>query len=849
MATPLTPFYITGYSKGIQINKKPFLLPDQAWQVMENVYCWREREKKREGLQRLGQSGRLERSFSNVNFFPTGASPWTFNLLTVNGYVAAADNANPGKVTTKYPHNLSNGDTVIFTGIVGATGYNNIVFTITVVDDLNFTVGVNAAGFGAYVSGGFFMSNHLLTLTTESDASLAIQNFGITLVGTGIQLADVGDGTLLGNMAGNSGTIDYVTGVIKITTTAPAATPTVINVYSYYPSLPVMGIPRRDINTINDEQTIWFDMKYAYVFTGTLEAGLFSEFIPGFAWNSSDSDFFWACNERGGTASQRLFFVTNFVNTSDNPMAYTDGATWTVFAPLSSATNTIFSARLIVSYYGRLLLLNTWEGTTVGGASLASNFYNRCSFSRYASNPVAADAFRVDILGNGGFIDAPTNESIVGAIFVKNTLIVQFEQSTWQLRYNGEYGTPFIWERTSSDFGSESTFSSVLFDNAMLSVGDKAITASNAVETQRIDLDIPDLVFNFKNQNEGVKRIFGVRDYQRELIFWNFADAQTQTSDGVPITFPNKVLVYNYRNQTYAVFRDNITAFGTFQCQFNIIWDSTTVTWDDNNVTWSDPKQQSLFPFITSGNQRGFVHLYGYKTPDDPSIPIDNIVFTYAPNSVQIICNNHNLQPGDIIQIDGLLFINDSTELPETTDLNGKIYQVMSKGLNAQSFYVSKWNFTNQNYQEDFSFTPSTLLNILYVGGGVVTLYPKLQLLSKDINIFQQKGMQTKLSRIDFLMETTNVSGITVNLFMNSSLSVKGNMLVGNKNVSTVLTPAFYVPSSDYAWFSFYATLYAQFFSVNLTYDDNLMNTLSTHEQSMTLLAMMAYVKQGGRNV
>jgi len=68
----LTPFYITGYAGGLQTNKKPFLLPDKAWQVLYNAYCFRERELKREGNQLLG---RLTRVLTAQSLGTTSAGP------------------------------------------------------------------------------------------------------------------------------------------------------------------------------------------------------------------------------------------------------------------------------------------------------------------------------------------------------------------------------------------------------------------------------------------------------------------------------------------------------------------------------------------------------------------------------------------------------------------------------------------------------------------------------------------------------------------------------------------------------------------------------------------------------
>ena len=753
----LQPLFITGWGSGLQTNKKPFLLPDEAFPVLENAYTWRERVRKREGLKFLGRLRRM----------------------------------------------------------------------------------LEAQALGMTDGAGNFTGNIRAILSWETNAEIDPGSLVITI---GAQtITDQGNGLLAGDIAA-TGTINYSTTAITIVgADINAAITADVN---YFPSLPVMGIPLREIATVNDEQTIWFDTKYAYIWTGASTVNSFEEFIPGTTWAGTDSDFFWAYNYRGTQPQDRLFFVTNFSVTpasSANPIRYTDGSTWTDFAPLISATDTLYQARIIIAYYGRLLMLNTYEGTTMGGYAGAVNIFNRCRFSQIGS-PVAADAWRQDIFGRGGFLDAPVNEEIIGAIFIKNTLVVTFERSTWQLRYLGEYGLPFIWERVSADFGSESTFSGILFDNKMLAIGDKAIIAANAIGADRIDLDIPDQIFQFKNANNGVKRVFGIRDYQREIAFWNYADSQTQASPGVALTFPNKVLLYNYRNNTWAIFRDSVTAFGVFQTSENITWSNTAITWDDEDYTWDDFDTQSEFPAITSGNQQGFVHLYGYVTPDEPSLTIEAIDLTTTP--IQITSVNHNLQPEEIIYITDLQFLNSGGTVVLPTDLNDKTYQVAV--LSPDVISISKWNTVTQQYENNFAFTPVT--SALYVGGGQMTLFPKLNVQTKDINIYQSKGMNVKLSYIDFLMEATPSAAMSVILFINSSPSVKGNLLVGQKNMSTALTTSFYPPASDYSWFRFYATLNAQYFNIDITYDDDLMNNIETHRQKWTMLAINAWLRPGGRN-
>ena len=762
---PLIPKLITGISSGLTTNKKPFLIPDQAWQTLENAYVYRERVQKRQGVKFLG---RLRRTLASL-MEPDADGTGTYHVADLLSSVRATEPdamIQPGTLTFRFDPG----------------GLNETIYT-----------------------------------DASSDGILVYQSGTYTI---------------------SSGNINYVTGELNlIFIVAPPNLTTAEVDLSYFPGLPVMGIPLREKSTINDEQTIWFDTTYAYTWNGMF----FDELVPGTTWDSSDSDFFQAFNYRGVNPQDRLLFETNFVNTTANPMRYYDGSTWTDFTPAINATSSLFTCRILVAYYGRLLALNVWEGTTAAGAGAAANIANRCRFSQIG-DPTAADAFKENVFGKGGSIDAPTSEAIIGAMFVKNTLVVTFEQTTWQLRYVGEYGTPFIWERVSSDFGSESTFSTVLYENFMLAIGDKAVIAANGIGVDRIDLEIPDQVFQIQNQNNGVKRVWGARDYKNELVYWNYPDSNTESSPGVPTVFPNKVLLYNYRNKTWAIFRDNVTAFGTFQIVPGVTWSDDTVFWDDEIITWDSGANQSLFPAIVAGNQQGYVFLYNWQTPDEQTLFIQDINLTVSP--IVVTSPNHNLEQDEVIRITGLLFLNSSGTAPVTTDLNNQMYIV--KPLTADTFSLYKWDTTSKSAVAGFSFTPAS--SSIYIGGGEIALFPKLNVQTKDFSLFQDKGLQTKVSHIDFLMEVTPSASMSVNLFINSSTSVGRNVRVGNKSMKTSATPNFYPPSntSDYAWYSFYATTVGQFYSINITYDQSLMTDYNTHLQKWTLLGINAWVRPGG---
>jgi len=675
---------------------------------------------------------------------------------------------------------------------------------------------------------GNFSGNIVSILSLETNAEIAPGTLSIS-DGTNTY-TDNGLGVLTG-APGGTGTIHYNNGALTISNGAAGGTLTAA--FDYYPTLPVMGISQFEIAAINSTTTVFFDTKYAYIYSAGFEEWI----VPGVTWDGTDSDFFWTTNYRGANPQDRLFFVTNNVKSAGSPMRYTNGATWTTFAPLVSATNTLFEAAILIPYYGRLLALNCTEGTTAGGIAGAVNVFNRCRASAIGS-PIAADSWRTDIFGQGIVIDAPTNESIIGTTFIKNTLIVEFERSHWELRYVGEYGIPFIWERVSADFGSESQWSGVTFDNASLIVGSTAILAANAAGVRRIDEDIPDTVFNMRNAEDGTKRIIGARDYQKELVYWCYVDSDFQ--ELTTQLYPQKVLVYNYRNGSFSQFRQNVTFMGQFQTSENITWSSTNILWDDETVYWDDVKSQSLFPNIVCGNQQGFISYFNEQIPDDPSQTITAIDRTVTP--VVITSPNHNYVTGDIIQFVNIVF-SDGTN-PITTDLNNRFFQVTFIDLN--TFSISEWDFVNEDYVDDFSYIPASGTGT-YVGGGQIILYPKMLIETKDFNPWLEQLKQVKLIRIDFLLDVNESANVTV-MASPSSTAFDASGVLGNFQVET------YDPSSiseyaEYLWHRFYLTMNGQFARIRLTYDDNLMNTASTHAEPFVLNAMTIWLRPGGSSV
>lgn len=523
--------------------------------------------------------------------------------------------------------------------------------------------------------------------------SIGDEQFTVNATGTPATLLSTGSG---------SGTFNTNTGSYNISGAAANT-----DVY-FYPSEPVMGLVTYEQAEINDEQYFGFDTQFAYQYV----SGEWAR--QGTAvWTGADYQFFQTANWNGANTDDYLLFVTNY--TAADQIKYWDGSTWTTINPAFNSTgDTIESARIIVAFKDRLLFLNTIE--SVG------TFIGRCRYSQNGS-PIASDAFREDLPGKGGYIDAATKESIVGAEFLRDRLIVFFDRSTWELVYTSNEILPFRWQKINTELGVESTFSVVPFDKAVLGIGNVGIHACNGINVERIDDKIHDDVFEIYNGNNGIFRVHGIRDYRNQVVYWTLPSIVVSPEPD----FPNRVLVYNYENGTWAYNDDSITAFGYYQ----------------NENTSGRFQLRDLR--VMAGNQEGFTFLVDVETYRNAGVlQITDLV--PAVGSATITAINHNLTDEDYILIE-------NTEgLSATIDINDKIFKVRTV-IDADSF--------------DIETLPS--ITGTYTGKGTITRVSKIDILTKQYNFYVSQGRNATIEQVDFQVTRTSAGEIAVDSLPSSS--------------------------------------------------------------------------------
>lgn len=630
------------------------------------------------------------------------------------------------------------------------------------------------------------------------------------------------NGTMLISGTGTTATFNTANGAFSFTG-APLST----TVY-WYPALPVMGLATFETPSIDADISVAFDTQFSYLYNGGWD-----RITSGAStWTGDNSQFFWGTTYYGIEPFDYTLYVTNF--NQNEPMRYLFNNTWSNFTPVVAATAgptptatiTMISARILVPFQNRLLAFNTWEQEMSG----LNNYSSRMRFSA-EGNPIDNTGtyyypWRQDIGGAGGALDFPSQEPIVSVEFIKDRLIVFLDESTWEVVYTGNQIQPFALQQINTEFGVESTFSIIPFDKVILAIGNLGIIACTGNNVERIDDKIPDNVFEIHNINGGVDRVFGIRDYETEMAYWAFPSSDATST----LPYPNQVLVYNYKNGTWAFNDDSITCFGYYQATAGTTWASQTVLWN-SDVTWSDGSSNALFKAVIAGNQQGWTFIVNRDTPTNcAALQITNMS-TGNGIYLTITSIDHNLR-----EVQDYVYLQGITGTLST--LNGLIFQVIpivdSMGA------IDPDNF---NIYTDAMGT--------YTGGGTLARVSNIQLQTKQYNFYMDKGRNAYVSKIDFLVDATFAGQIQVDYYVSTSansmladsapISGSGSLL-GTGILETFPYPT--VPFEENAsqlWHPCYIQADGEFIQLNISMTPDQMMNVNVMISDFQLHSMIFY--------
>lgn len=388
---------------------------------------------------------------------------------------------------------------------------------------------------------------------------------------------------------------------------------------------------------------------------------------------------------------------------------------------------------IIYSQNGTPYYTCSFTGEVVSGETTFHPLLVPGNFSTPTTQHTAtASAFFEDSTGFGGYISAGIDQSINTVSTNSDVLIVGFSKLNARLVYSGDDISPFLFYIINSELGSSSTFSAINMDQGVITRGDQGFITSSQSETQRIDLEIPDEAFELRLNDNGSERVCSQRDFKNEWIYF------TYPVNNVNYKFPTQTLLYNYRSNSWAIFKETYTTYGTFKKTSGLTWGTvgnTFPTWQSWNTPWNSGSTTVLQPLVIAGNQQGFIVFRDDSTDESESLYIKSV------SNSTITSPDHSLNNGDYIIITGAIGTIGS-------EVNGKIFSV------------------TETTQNTFILNPNISTGLTYLGKGLIKRMYVPFIQTKQFPVAWAFSRKTRIGPQQYLLTTTSKSSITLLIYL-----------------------------------------------------------------------------------
>jgi len=397
----------------------------------------------------------------------------------------------------------------------------------------------------------------------------------------------------------------------------------------------VMGLSRY-IDGSGAKVTLAYNARRAYRYSTVTNT--FVQLDVADIFSSGENDFIWDANWQAEDLANRLYFTNGIAGTPSGAatldgIRYFDDATPAittpfnpVLSPPAPATQRILDgAKFIFSLGQRLIVLFTYEYDA--GTASTSTFPQR---ARWCSkqNPSNWDDVTA---GGGGYTDAATGDHIISARAIQNQIIVFFTNSVWTLIPTSDPNRAFKWQKINNFRACEGKMATVGYDRYATALGVRGITATDGVETRRVDERISDFTTDMININQ-FKKVFCERSYN-EKRWWTLFNKKETIGDE-----NEAALIYDDDSGAYSTYTIDMNCLGYGNLSIDYALDDFTI---ENNLNESldEYSDESLLSYFFLDNQEVFLggDIYGSiyeleRGADDNGESIESVFLTAAWN-------------------------------------------------------------------------------------------------------------------------------------------------------------------------------------------------------------------------
>ena len=332
----------------------------------------------------------------------------------------------------------------------------------------------------------------------------------------------------------------------------------------------------------------------------------FSGCVYGNVFTGNFSNFFVVTSGQenlGANSTANATFITNGVDS----VRYYDGMCLKFLnTNLSSKPNTIAPYDIgkclhVLLYRERLLLI-------------APTVFNTPAFNAIYWS-VAQDPYDFT---NDEQLFASTSENIKTFGVINTDLVVRFSNSERVFRYTGDAFSPFRWDPTNVIWRCDASYSAINYDKWFSSVGKPAIVGSDGVNVKRADEIIPDFTLNLRISEqqpvlsidqESIGQCYGERfdDFKEGWLCYRSYDPLSDTG----VKPSNSVLSFSYLYNTYTVYTFPFSCLGFGRIIADDVWGNNFDEWQEADYTWDTYTQTDNALIDLAGDQNGIVYKLG----------------------------------------------------------------------------------------------------------------------------------------------------------------------------------------------------------------------------------------------
>jgi hypothetical protein len=350
----------------------------------------------------------------------------------------------------------------------------------------------------------------------------------------------------------------------------------------------IMGI-YRFLEADGSKDTLVFSTTRANIYDGVI-----GDFIPldsAPIMSGSDTDYVWSVNWQSTDVVNRLYFSNGKAWDGANldGIRYFDGLSsgyiTNGFRPSLGGGRTLYGAKLLFVLKQRLIAVGTYE---FDGATLT--YHPQRARWCQAQGPSNWNDL---VAGGGGFVDAPTGDQSVSGRALSDQIINFFTNSVWTLRPVSDPALPFRWDKINDFRACDGKMASIGYDRYVVALGIRGITATDGVETRRIDHRIEEFVSDEVNVDAFTK-VFCERSYAN-LRWWTLYPPVENTENQGALIYDDESAAFT----TYSISLNSL-GYGNFSEDFSL--EDFDVE-NDLDITLEEAGEDTLLDYYWQDNQ------------------------------------------------------------------------------------------------------------------------------------------------------------------------------------------------------------------------------------------------------